>query len=46
MKSELFLISIILVVLIVAFYQNYFKPKEETIYVAFIGPMSEPGKAT
>jgi branched-chain amino acid transport system substrate-binding protein len=36
---------LIVVVLIGAFYQSYFKPKEETIYVAFIGPMSEPGKS-
>ena len=46
MKLNIIMLGLlILIVLIVAFYQSYFKPKEETIYVAFIGPMSEQGKS-
>ncbi|BAP57644.1 MscS Mechanosensitive ion channel [Thioploca ingrica] len=46
MKLNVIMLGLlILVVLIGALYQSYFKPKEETIYVAFIGPMSEQGKS-
>ncbi len=46
MKINIIMLGLlILIVLIVAFYQSYFKPKEETVYVAFIGPMSEQGKS-
>lgn len=46
MKLNVIMLGLlILVVLVGALYQSYFKPKEETIYVAFIGPMSEQGKS-
>jgi branched-chain amino acid transport system substrate-binding protein len=46
MKLNIIMLGLLIVVVLIgAFYQSYFKPKEETVSVAFIGPMSEPGKS-